>query len=131
MDALTDRLSDWETRFADYLAEATIAVRAGRENFCALFAAGAVEAVTGTNPAKKYRGRFRETAGRLEAALDETFAERPPALARRADLVWHNGAVGVVIGSDALFVGTNETDAPDLLRVARRDWAKAWSVGNG
>lgn len=53
------RLHDWESRFAAYIA------RVAREGFqpgqhdCALFAAGAVEAVTGTDPAADWRGRYK------------------------------------------------------------------------
>jgi hypothetical protein len=120
------RLSDWEARLAAYLGVATEAARAGTVNFCALFAAGAVEAVTGEDPAKQFRGRYAETAARLEDALDGLFPVRPVAFARRGDLAWSGAAVGVVVGSEALFV-TNR----DLLRLPRRDWSKAWTVGDG
>lgn len=125
------RLSDWETRFAAYLADAHVRVRAGKRHYCALFAAGAVKAVTGSDPSKPFRGKYAETAARLEAAGDDYFDERPAALAQRGDLAWHDGSVGVVIGSEALFVGENELGEPDLVRVHRRDWVKAWAVGNG
>lgn len=127
---MTARLKDWDDRLGSYLAAATEAVREGREHFCALFAAGAVEAQTGENPAEAFRGRYAETAENLERTIDGLFAERPKALARRGDLAWHDGAVGVVIGSDALFVGENAAGEPDLVRVPRRDWVKAWGVGD-
>ena len=54
---MTGRLPDWEARFVAYLGAARTAVEEGRENYCALFAAGSVEAVTGDNPAAAFRGR--------------------------------------------------------------------------
>lgn len=126
-----ERLPDWETRLSAYLADARPRVQAREQNLCALFAAGAVEAVTGTDPAKPFRRKYAATAKRLEAAMDELTAARPAALARRGDLAWHGGSVGVVVGSEAVFVGETPAGAPDLVRVHRRDWEKAWSVGNG
>ena len=57
------RLYDWEARLAQYVA------RVAREGFllgrhdCALFAAGGVEAVTGTDPAASWRGAYDTLAG--------------------------------------------------------------------
>lgn len=126
-----ERLSDWETRFAAFLEHAGEQARAGNKNYCALFAAEAVEAVTGQNPARAFRGRYVETATRLEATIDGLFPQRHVAFARRADLAWNGEAVGVVIGSDALFVGSTPEGEPGLMRVPRAEWVKAWSVGNG
>ena len=129
---MTERVPAWETAFAHYLAAAREAVREEREHYCALFAAGAVEAVTGENPATAFRGRYAEVGDNLEATIDSLFPERPIAMARRGDLVWHDGSVGVVIdGGDAYFVGTDERGRPDLVRVPRTKWLKAWSVGYG
>jgi len=122
----TERRSDWEARLSAHLADAQAQAASGDLTLCGLLAAGAVEAVTGTNPVAPLNGKYARAAARLEAFLDERFHERPAALARRGDLAWHDGSVGVVIGTEALFVGEGE-----LVRVPRRDWAKAWSVGNG
>lgn len=119
-----DRLPDWETRLSGYLTDAMARVRAGEPAFCALFAGGAVEALVGVDPSKAFRGRLKATSEVLEETLDGLFAERPVALARRGDLAWYDGSVGVVIGDEALFVADR-----DLVRVARSQWAKAWSVG--
>jgi hypothetical protein len=118
------RLPDWDSRFTAYLAEARANVRAGLEDYCALFAAGAVEAVTGENPAAAFRGRYREVADKLEHVIDGLFAEIAPGVAGRGDLAWFNGSVGVVIGGEALFVGTDR----DFVRVARHEWSRAWQV---
>lgn len=60
------RRADWHGRLTAFLAEAARgAFRPGRLD-CALFAAGAVEAVTGRDPAADFRGRY--------ATLNEGYA---------------------------------------------------------
>ncbi len=132
------RVSDWETRLADYLAGmAGAEFRFGAAD-CALFAAGAVLAMTGNDPAAAFRGKYRSQAGAiralrqigagsLEATIDALFVEKPVGFALRGDLVMHDGAVGVCIGGDALFVG-EEGGAPGMIRVPRSQWQKAWHV---
>lgn len=127
---MSDRLQDWEARFVAYLTEANAAALAGDGDYCALFACGAVEAVTGDDPADGFRGRFAEVRDNLEATIDDLFSEIPLALAQRGDLAWHDGSVGVVIGGEALFIG-EVVGVPGLVRIARRDWVKAWGVGHG
>lgn len=122
---MTARLPDWDPRFTAYLAQASGMVREGREQFCALFAAGAVEAVTGDNPAATFRGRYSEVATALEETIDSLFAVKPTAFAQRGDLAWHDGCVGAVIGGEAIFIGEHG----EFVRIARREWQKAWAVG--
>lgn len=119
------RLPDWDNRFTAYLREARAAVRAGGQDYCALFAAGSVEAITGDNPTKPFRGRYREVADNLETIIAGLFPETTPGLAQRGDLAWHDGSVGVVIGGEALFVSDDNCFA----RVPRHEWERAWSVG--
>lgn len=139
------RLPDWEQRLAAYLDEVrTTPFRYGRHD-CALYAAGAVLAMTGSDLADAYRGRYRSVAGSirllrtqgqgtLEATVDALFTERAVGFARRGDLAMHGGSLGVVIGADAMFI--TETQADDhrvvgqgLERVPRALWDKAWAVG--
>lgn len=123
---MSGRLPTWDMALASYLAQVVPEVREGRDDLCALFAAGAVEAVTGDNPAARFRGRYAEVAEALEATIDGLFPEVPRAFAQRGDLAWYDGSVGVVVGGDALFVGDN-----DLEHVPRALWVKAWGVGRG
>lgn len=125
------RLADWEPRLVAYVQAARADVREGNPAYCALFAAGAAEAVTGENPAKGYRGRYRLVADRLEAEIDRLYLTVPKAFAQRGDLCWHDGSVGVVMGGHALFVGEQPDGTPDLVTVERAAWAKAWGVGHG
>ena len=133
------RLADWEQRLHGYLTG--LAGRGftwGRLD-CALFAAGAVMAITGEDPAAAFRGRYRTArgsvralrrfgAGTLEATIAAQFEDRPAAFARRGDLALVAGElgpmVGVVIGADALFIGDDGFE-----RRPRADWSRCWSVG--
>lgn len=132
------RRSDWEQRLHAYLVENRGAVFAWGITDCALFAAGAVEAMTGDDPAAAYRGKYRTAAGSakalvkfgagtLEATIDAAFEPIGRAFARRGDLVMYDGAVGICVGGDALFVG-EEGGAAGLVRVPRVQWSKAWRV---
>lgn len=91
------RLPDWRPRLGEYLAQVVrLPFRPGQHD-CALFAAGAVEAMTGTDLAAAWRGKYRALgAGKamlrargyadhvaLAAAL---FPEVLPALAQVGDL---------------------------------------------
>lgn len=125
------RLSTWEGDLAAYLAEARRSVRGGQKHACALFALGGAKAQTGVDVAAKYRGKYKATAARLEAAFDDEFPTVETALAQRGDLAFCDDSVGIVIGGDALFVGDGEDGKPTLIRVPRAKWSKAWAVGRG
>jgi hypothetical protein len=133
------RVKNWETRLAAYLTERGGMAFAYGANDCALFAAGAVEAITGNDPAQAFRGAYKSKTGSLRAlrdigagtlleTIDGLFEAKPPAFAQRGDLVWNGESVGVCIGAVAAFVG--ETDGIDgLVLVPRADWVKAWAIG--
>jgi len=134
-----DRLPDWEARLHGYLERLERAEFDWGTLDCALFAAGAVKAMTGEDPAAAFRGRYRTAkgseralrrfgAGTLEATIDAGFEPRPVGFARRGDLVLVDGMVGVCVGADALFIGEAGGN-PGLVRFARGRWAKAWAVG--
>lgn len=136
------RLPDWEDRLSAYLAAREKAeFRFGKMD-CALFAAGAVEAMTGEDPAAQWRGRYRSHAGSvrqirkaghksLVSLVSDIFEEIPPAFARRGDIVADRaGSLGVCIGAAALFVG-EEDGAPGLIRVGLIDWSTAWRIEFG
>lgn len=133
------RRDDWEARLIDYLAATADEPYAYGRHDCALFAAGAVLAMTDFDPAAAFRGRYstavgsaralrRYGAGTLEATIATMFPDRPIGFARRGDLVLHESAVGVCVGADAVFVG-QEGERAGLVRVARRAWLRAWGVG--
>lgn len=127
------RASDWEPRLNAYLAEHR------KDEFrygvmdCSLFAAGAVEAMTGEDPAAEYRGKYKSLAGSVRAlkrkslaeVMDAKFEQVPPAFAMRGDVVMKDGSLGICIGREALFVG-EEGGAAGLVRLS--GWESAWRV---
>lgn len=107
------RLPDWHPRLTAYLGKITpVAFRMGSQD-CALFAAGAVEAMTGHDPAAGFRGTYTDLKTglkRLKAAgfdshvqiADRLFERVHPAFAQVGDLalieVSEGYALGVVAG---------------------------------
>lgn len=107
------RLPDWHPRLTAYLGEITpVAFRMGSQD-CALFAAGAVRAMTGHDPAAGFRGTYTDLKTglkRLKAAgfdshvqiADRLFERVHPAFAQVGDLalieVSEGYALGVVAG---------------------------------
>lgn len=132
------RLPDWETRLNNYVVECGGRPFVWGEFDCAMFAAGAVIAMTGDDPLAEFRGRYstgpgsiralkRYGAGTLEATFDTKFAACPISFARRGDLAFHEGSLGVVMGPFALFVGA-VGDVDGLIRFPRASWERAWTV---
>lgn len=135
------RRPGWPERLAAYLATARRRPFAWGAHDCALFSAGAVEALTGTDLAAPYRGRYttargaarvlrRAGAGSLDAFVAGYFPRLPgPLLAQRGDLALVDSgtgaglALGVVYGAQVLSVG------PDgLAEVPLSAAVTAWRV---
>jgi hypothetical protein len=130
------RFGDWDARLAEYLALMQVAPFIWGRTDCAMFAAGAVLAMTGYDPAAEFRGHYGTAIGAAKSLkrygtgdLAGTYASKLPArpigYAGRGDLVMHDGAVGVCIGADALFM---PLEGIGLVRVPRRDWTQAFAV---
>ncbi|GAA4218607.1 hypothetical protein GCM10022253_19400 [Sphingomonas endophytica] len=136
---MIERLPDWEQRLHDYVSALEGASFAWGTLDCALFAAGAVRAQTGVDPAADFRDRYRSAAGSvralrrfgagtLAATIDARLPGIAPAFARRGDIVMTGGIAGVCLGARALFVG--EVDGqPGWVTHARPAWQQAWKVG--
>lgn len=77
------RLPDWKPRLTAWLARAARRPFAEGEHDCALFFAGAVEAMTGTDPAAVWRGRYPSTAAGLRMLRREGFADHVALAAAR------------------------------------------------
>jgi hypothetical protein len=111
------RLSDWRTRLAVYLAACREKPFAYGEHDCARFAAGAVEAVTGTDPSAGLGIRYTTLLGGRRALaargyrdpiafVRERFEEIAPALARVGDLAVIETVTGralAVVGGAVVF----------------------------
>ncbi len=130
------RLPDWPERLADYVEAArTRAFEYGAHD-CCMFAAGAVEAMTGANPMSRFRYRGRlgaerliRRAGSIDALVYRTLGEAlpSPAQAGRGDVViadLENGAtVGVCLGDDCAFAGD-----PGIVFRPRSATRVAWRI---
>ncbi len=131
------RISTWEDALANYIATKRHEPFEYGFNDCCLFAAGAVEAITGEDPMPEFRGMYDSLktsliairdigAGTLEATMDSKFPGVEIGQAQRGDLAFLDGSVGVVMGGFAYFVSDD-----GLERINRSLWDKCWSVGRG
>lgn len=132
------RIDDWEQALADYLAGKREAVFAWGTCDCAMFAAGAVLAMTETDPAEEIRGRYKSQAGAGRAIkragfadlgewVSSKFAEVPKVYAQRGDILMFDGSLGVCAGAVAWFVG-EEDGAPGLVSHPTLECERAWRV---
>jgi hypothetical protein len=69
------RKPDWKIRLITYLGEAARKPFQPGKHDCALFAAGAVKAMTGQDFARGYRGRYRTLKGGVKALQSRGFAD--------------------------------------------------------
>ena len=131
------RISTWENALAEYIAAKRHEPFEYGINDCSLFAAGAVEAITGEDPMAEFRGKYDSLktslkaikdigSGTLETTLDGKFQEVEIGQAQRGDLAFVDGSVGVVMGGFAYFVSDD-----GLERINRSLWDKCWGVGHG
>ena len=133
--AKVERLPDWRVRLAEYLARtARVPFRPGRHD-CALFAAGAVQAMTGCDLAAQWRGAYRTLkAGQAalraagfedHVALAATlFAEVSPSFAQVGDLAVlpgdeTGGALRVVQGAGVYVLRPEGMAVADRLNIER------------
>ena len=131
------RISAWEDALVNYIAIKRHEPFDYGVNDCCLFAAGAVEAITGEDHMSEFRGKYDSLktsliairdigAGTLEATMDGKFPEVGIGNAQRGDLAFFDDSIGVVMGSFAYFVSDD-----GLERINRSFWDKCWGVGRG
>jgi len=131
------RTSDWQQALAEYIGSKRDEPFEYGENDCCMFAAGAVMAITGTDPVPEFRGKYDSLktsikalkdigGGRLDKVMDDKFPAIPIGKAQRGDLAWFDDSVGVVTGRFAWFVSDD-----GLERVPMDMWDKAWGVDHG
>jgi len=131
------RYPDWETRLAAYLEGLRDKEFAWGKLDCAIFAGGAVKAMTGVDPMRGLRGYSSEEGaarvlkergkGTLIRTVNSMFQRVPVGFAHRGDLVLVEGGLAVAMGDVALQVG-RDRDREGLIRRPRAQWAKAWTV---
>ena len=100
------RLYNWESRLAAYITAVARDGFAYGQHDCALFAAGAVEAVTGIDPGAEFRGRYSTLKGGLKAVRKAGFSDHVdvmraicPAISRPSVMVGDLAIIGK--GADA------------------------------
>lgn len=126
------RLDSWEKRLNAYLK--TVGPFEWGKNDCCLFAANAVEAMTGVDPAKKYRG-YKTKLGAakkikdvgIEGAWTAEFGEPiNPKLCKRGDVVlFQNGqeqSVGVCMGTKFAAIAEEGLIMLDMQKHAIMGW---------
>lgn len=140
------RRPDWEARLSAFIIENRDRPFEWGQWDCILMACAAVYAMTGDDAAAKYRGQYSDAAGAAKAlrelgqgtllkTVDAEFQRRPIGMARRGDLVWFSGSVGICAGGAGLFVGeerlADKADIPmreGLIAIPRANFVKAWTV---
>jgi hypothetical protein len=130
------RFHDWPQRLAEHILSAREAKFRWGHFDCALFAAGAIHAMTGTDLAADFRGKYHDEAG-ARALFARAIAHAGGVLrlvdlgfAARGDLVLTNngstepglGIVGLD-GNKALCAGER-----GLSHIARAHWLRTWHV---
>ena len=132
------RLDDWEARLGALIeARSDDCFEWGR-NDCALFGADVILAITGDDPGAPFRGAYADAegaaralreigAGTITRTFDLFLPRRALGFARRGDLVMYKNAIGVLIGSEALFIG-EEGGESGLVRISHADCARAWAI---
>lgn len=118
-----ERNTDWDKALQVYLDSKREA-----EEPCAYFAAGAVEAMTGTDLLASFRGRMSWAKDNLVAACDEVLDQRPVAFARAGDLIMQDGNLGVCNGDVSLFMALHEGQT-GTAAVPTLECDRAWTVG--
>jgi hypothetical protein len=134
------RVSDWEDRLRTYLDRVTEERFVWGSHDCALFTAGAVKAMTETDPAEAFRGTYdsevtaRESlrangAGTLLKTVTSLFgAHKPIQFAQRGDLVMlDRKTLGVSVGVFSWFAG-QEGDREGLVHLPTAACKYAFSV---
>lgn len=139
-----NRHPKWEPRLTAFVEAARARPYAYGQWDCVLLCAGAVKAVTGKDPARGHRGKYRSPASAVrylrslgfdhpEQLIDSQLAPKPVGFAQRGDLVLcrtpSGDNPGVCMGDFALVVG-QQGEAEGLVPVPRTLWLKAWAVGD-
>lgn len=124
------RLPDWLARLTAYVDEVRRRPYEPGTTDCALFAAGAVAAMTGNDPAAAYRARYATEADgfallRAEGTHDHVeravslFPMKHPSTGQTGDLaivdVSDGLALGVVVGPRVFLVGATGLYTADLM----------------
>ena len=126
------RCPNWPRKLNEYFVSVKDAQFEYGVHDCCTFSAGAVQAITGEDLMSEFRGKYstREEsqsvlksigAGTLLRTLRKKFG--PPvngASGQRGDVAWYNGACGIIIGRDGIFL---TQDGYGTAAISRIKWA--------
>lgn len=134
------RAPDWEERLSVYLDRVRDEPFKWGSHDCALFAAGAVKAMTGTDPAAAFRDTYKDRAGAAAAltkhgagtllkTVTSWFGQpKHPVFTQRGDIVMKDrNTLGVCVGLHSWFVG-EEHGANGLVALPTINCTKAFSL---
>lgn len=134
----TARRHDWERRLLDFVRECDRPFSWGFHD-CALFAGGAVKAMTGRDFVGDWRGKYRSAAGSLKMLRRSGYADVsgpftaalgepvPVACLWRGDPVQSfDGNIGIIWTRGAVFVGDQ-----GLLALPAAQLVQGWAAGHG
>lgn len=137
MGHVLTRHDDWQTRLQAYLARARKRRFAWGRHDCAWFSFGAVEAMTGVDLMREYRGAYTTPLGARRALLQRGHPSLPDAVtaalgepvaalkAAEGDIVETAGpALGICTGLHAAVL----TPSQGFLMVPPAAWARCWRV---
>ena len=130
------RLPNWRSRLHKLIDEKEHTPFKYGQNDCCLFGADVVQALTDTDLAANYRGKYRTLDGGLKLIkkdgfkthihlIQSTFDEIPVSLSREGDIGLVGSAVVVLLGSFA--VGLTDTG---IARVKIEEVEKAFRIGD-
>ncbi len=113
------RYLDWPVRLNEYIIASEKKKFEHGTHDCVIFAAGAIEAMTGENPMLEFRDQYDDwndsEEGLNEAGYDKLYKNiikrfGTPILGvkgQKGDLAFYEGACGIVLGRYAMFLGEN------------------------
>ena len=108
------RLHDWEHRLTRYVTEVACTGFAHGSHDCALFAAGAVEAITGIDPGARWRGRYSSFKGGLKLVRKDGFTDHVAVMRRHCPPIQR----GAVLAGDLAVIGTGREAALGVVQGA-------------
>jgi hypothetical protein len=134
-----ERVEDWSTALALETNKISGKPHAWGQNDCAIFAANAIRAMTGQDPMKGIRGRYKTAIGAarvikndgfqsLAAYVSALFPEIEPADAKRGDLVLCEGPFGdfLAVRERSFAIGPG---FDGVEQIEPRQFKRAWRVG--
>lgn len=132
----TVRFQDWPSRLEAIIRSRERAPFSWGTNDCVLFAADAINAMTGCDPWPGIRGRYRTALGAsrlikqmggIESAVSESFDRIKPSFAGRGDLLLFRSARGPYLGICTGIYGCAPAEF-GLLARPYTDALMAWKV---